>query len=42
MAESEIVKHTKSIYKVWKSKQHIFPHKLKEFLLEIFLSPYLQ
>jgi hypothetical protein len=37
MAEQEVVKHTKKIYKIWGSKEHSFWHKLKEFLLEIFI-----
>jgi hypothetical protein len=37
MAEQEVVKHTKKIYKVWGSKEHSFWHKLKEFLIEIFI-----
>ena len=37
MAEQEVAKHTKKIYKVWNSKEHSFWHKLKEFLLEIFI-----
>jgi hypothetical protein len=37
MAEQEIIKHTKKIYKVWNSKEHSFWHKLKEFLLEVFI-----
>lgn len=37
MAEQEVVKHTKKVYKVWTSKQHSFWHKLKEFLIEIFI-----
>jgi len=35
MAEQEVIKHTKTIYKVWNSKEHSFWHKLKEFVLEI-------
>jgi hypothetical protein len=37
MADQEIVKHTKKIYKVWHSKEHTFMQKFKEFLLEIFI-----
>src|SRR5205809_4547204 len=37
MAEEEIAKHTKKIYKVWGSKEHGFWHKAKEFLIEIFI-----
>lgn len=35
MAEQEIVKHTKKVYKIWHSKEHGFWFKLKEFLIEI-------
>jgi Family of unknown function (DUF6090) len=37
MADQEIVKHTKKVYKVWHSKEHSFTDKLKEFFLEIFI-----
>lgn len=37
MAEQEVIKHTKKIYKVWNSKEHSFWHKLKEFVIEIFI-----
>jgi Family of unknown function (DUF6090) len=37
MAEQEVVKHTKKVYKVWTSKHHSFWHKLKEFFIEIFI-----
>ncbi len=37
MAEQEIIKHTKKAYKVWGDKEHTFWHKLKDFLLEIFI-----
>src|SRR4051812_34516056 len=37
MAEQEVIKHTKKIYKVWNSKEHSFWQKLKEFLLEVFI-----
>jgi Family of unknown function (DUF6090) len=37
MAEQEVVKHTKKIYKVWTSKEHNLWHKVKEFLIEIFI-----
>lgn len=37
MAEQEVIKHTKKMYKIWKSKENSFGHKLKEFLLEIFI-----
>ena len=35
MAEQEVLKHTKIIYKIWHSKDHNFWHKVKEFLIEI-------
>lgn len=35
MAEQEVIKHTKKIYKVWNSKEHSLWHKVKEFLIEI-------
>ena len=37
MAEQEVIKHTKKVYKVWNSKEHSFWQKLKEFLIEIFI-----
>jgi len=37
MAEQELIKHTKAVYKIWNSKEHNFWHKLKEFLVEIFI-----
>ncbi len=37
MAEQEVVKHTKKVYKVWTSKEHSIWHKVKEFLVEIFI-----
>jgi hypothetical protein len=37
MADQEIAKHTKKVYKVWTSKEHSFKHKLQEFLIEIFI-----
>ncbi len=35
MAEEEIAKHTKKVYKVWASKEHTWQHKVKEFFIEI-------
>ena len=35
MAEQEVIKHTKQVYKIWTSKTHSFWHKLKEFAIEI-------
>jgi hypothetical protein len=37
MAEQEIIKHTKKVYRVWNSKQHTTWQKIKEFALEIFI-----
>ncbi len=37
MAEQEVIKHTKKVYKVWSSKEHSFWHKVKEFFIEIFI-----
>jgi hypothetical protein len=37
MADQEIIKHTKKVYKIWNSKEHTFIEKLKEFLFEIFI-----
>ena len=37
MAEQEIAKHTKKVYKIWNSPYHSFWHKCKEFLLEIII-----
>lgn len=37
MAELEVIKHTKKIHTILKSKQHSWWHKLKEFLIEIFI-----
>ena len=37
MAEDEIAKHTKKIYKTWGAKELGFWHKLKEILVEIFI-----
>ena len=37
MAEQEVVKHTKKIFSIWSDKENGFLHKLKEFLLEIFI-----
>jgi hypothetical protein len=36
MAEQEVVKHTKNVFKIWSSKgEHSFAHKLREFVIEI-------
>lgn len=37
MAEQEVVKHTKKVYKIWSSKEHGLWHKVKEFLIEIII-----
>lgn len=37
MAEQEVIKHTKQVYKIWTSKSHSFWHKLKEFFVEIII-----
>jgi hypothetical protein len=37
MAEEEVLKHTKKIYGIWTSREHSFWHKLKEFLVEVFI-----
>ena len=37
MAEQEVIKHTKKVYKIWSSKDHSFWQKVKEFLLEVFI-----
>jgi hypothetical protein len=37
MADQEIIKHTKKVYKVWHSDEHSTWHKVKEFLIEIFI-----
>jgi hypothetical protein len=37
MAEDEVIKHTKKIYKLWFSKEHSFWHKVSEFLIEIII-----
>jgi hypothetical protein len=35
MADQEISKHTKKIYKIWHSDEHTIWHKAKEFFIEI-------
>ncbi len=37
MAEQEIIKHTKKVYKIWHSKAHSRWQKLKELFIEIFI-----
>jgi hypothetical protein len=35
MAEQEVIKHTKAVYKIWNNSQHSLWHKIKEFIIEI-------
>ncbi len=35
MADHEVAKHTKKMYKIWNSSEHGFWHKFKEFFIEI-------
>src|SRR5580692_1122653 len=37
MAEDEIVKHTKAIYKAWNNPHYNWAHKLREIILEILI-----
>ncbi len=37
MAEQEVIKHTKKIYKTLNDKKHGLWHKVKEFLIEVFI-----
>jgi hypothetical protein len=37
MAEQEVIKHTKKVFKIWNSESHSTWQKIKEFLLEIFI-----
>jgi hypothetical protein len=37
MAEQEVIKHTKKVYKIWNSREHSIWHKVKEFLMEVFI-----
>lgn len=37
MAEQEVIKHGKRIYKIWNKKEVSFIDKLKEFFIEIFI-----
>jgi Family of unknown function (DUF6090) len=37
MADHEVAKHTKKLYKIWNSSEHGLWHKFKEFLIEIFI-----
>jgi hypothetical protein len=37
MAEQEVIKHTKKVFKIWNNDSHSTWQKIKEFLLEIFI-----
>jgi len=37
MAEQEVIKHTKKVIKTWSDKELSFWHKVKEFLIEVFI-----
>ncbi|RYG33308.1 MAG: hypothetical protein EOO01_33365 [Chitinophagaceae bacterium] len=37
MADQEVIKHTKKIYKIWNSNEHSLWQKVKEFLMEILI-----
>jgi len=37
MAEQEVIKHTKKVYKIWGSANHNFWEKLREFFVEILI-----
>lgn len=37
MADQEVIKHTKKVYKIWSDKDHGFWAKLKEFLIEVLI-----
>lgn len=37
MAEDEIIKHTKAVYKTWKDPNRSWLHKLKEILVEVLI-----
>ena len=37
MAEQEVAKHTKKVYKIWNNKELSFWHKVKEFFIEIII-----
>ena len=37
MAEDEIAKHSKKMYKIWFDKEHSIWHKISEFLIEILI-----
>jgi hypothetical protein len=37
MADQEVIKHTKKVYKIWNSKEHKLLHKIKELFIEILI-----
>jgi hypothetical protein len=37
MADQEVIKHTKKVYKIWNTNTHTLWHKIKEFLIEIII-----
>jgi len=37
MAEQEVIKHTKKVFKIWNNKEHSFWYKAKEIFIEIFI-----
>lgn len=37
MADQEVIKHTKKVYKIWNSSEHSFWFKVKEFVVEILI-----
>ncbi len=37
MADQEVIKHTKRVYKIWTNKENSLWHKLKDFVLEILI-----
>ncbi len=37
MAEDEVAKHSRKIYKIWFDKEHNFWHKISEFLIEMLI-----
>lgn len=37
MADQEVIKHTKKVYRIWNSKNIPAWHKIKEFIVEIFI-----
>jgi hypothetical protein len=37
MAEQEVIKHTKKVYKIWNSREHSLSHKIREFIMEVLI-----